>query len=291
MWPVAALWGKTALAKEPVESVKPAATVVNPNTLTETQAVMGLRSLLEVCTRTALEGDPSLVVLSWNERLLSAWNEGDWLKLEKPPLRGLPWQTFAHFEAVANEAVVRCWPQAGPRLMLSVHRLGIDDLIRLLKDTKMAPPRMRWATLQFERQAGGQLYTQLLGEVIQVQLDWLKAHQDRFPHRPAPRNAQVEQAHLEACQRIARAIVESVFLAIAMQENAVRQTPPQDLNAHNHTASIVALLGEAPQELPFPIRERPLLFDPTERFSDAKPLRSAAPLKKAKKAQKKHNRA
>ena len=143
--------------------------------------------------------------------------------------------------------------------MLLVHSLDQHDLYRVIKNTLSAPLHTRWATLQFERRTGERLYTHLLATVIEVELEWLKTHANRFPNKPAPENAQLEAAHLEVCQRIARAIVESVFLAIALQENQIRQTPLEELNGFNHTTTIVAALGEVPVELPFPVRERPFL--------------------------------
>ena len=287
LWPVAALWAKATHAKDVEASTKPAPAPAVPTQPTQEQALMGMRSMLEVCTRLALESEPSLVILSWSERLQSAWNEGDWLKLYPDLKYLLPWKTFANFEAVANAAVSRCWHLAGPRLMLLVHGMGNDDLLRVIRETKTAPPKVRWATMQLERQTGAPLYTLLLGEVIEVQLEWLKNNQDRYPRMLTPRNAQVEQAHLEACQRIARAIIDTIYLSIAMQENTLRQTAVQDLNTYNHTATIVSILGEAPTELPFPIRERPVVVDLREDALAPVPKRVAVSAPKPKKPKKK----
>lgn len=219
------------------------------------QASLGLRSLLEVAVSEALLSSPTADALRWSQRLRAYWDNGDWLT-DPARRQASPWLQFVHFEAVAAEALKRCWPQAGPHLMLLVHSLDDGDLRQIVADATRRPEDGHWATLQLERRVGGRVHSRLLGEVLQVQLEWLKAHQDRYPQRPVPRDAQVEVEHYECCQRITRAIVDTVFVAIALQEQRWRGMPLDDLNVSTHIATLVAVLGPAPEKLPFPIRER-----------------------------------
>lgn len=230
--------------------------MLRPEDPTIEQASLGLRSMLEVAVHDALEKSPTPDALAWTPRLRSAWNQGDWLT--DPNRRNAsPWLRFEHFEEVANLALRRCWPQSGPHLMLLVHHLHDGDLREILIDTQRRPEGGHWATVQLERRMNGRVHNRLLGEVVQVQLEWLKAHQDRYPQRPTPREAQVEMEHFEACQRITRAIVDTVFLAIALQEQRWRGVPLPDINVPSQMATMVALLGPPPERLPFGVRERP----------------------------------
>jgi len=118
------------------------------------------------------------------------------------------------------------------------------------------PEDGRWATAQLERRIGGQLYTRLLGEVVQVQLEWLREHSGRFLSNPAARNAQLEMENWEASQRITRAIMDSVFFAITQEEQRWRMTPPAKINVPTQMATIVKVLGPPPEKMPFGIRTR-----------------------------------
>lgn len=228
------------------------------------QASLGLRSMLEVAVHDALEPPPETETLRWTPRLRAAWDHGDWLT---DPARRLasPWLRFEHFEAVAQESLSRCWPQAYTNLMLLVHHMHDGDLRAILIDTVRRPDDGHWATVQLDRRVSGRVHSRLLGEVVQVQLEWLKAHQDRYPNLPTPRNAQVEMEHFECCQRITRAIVDTVFLAIARQEQRWRQMPLPDINVPSQMATLIALLGPPTGMLPFAVHVRlqpaPLIAD------------------------------
>ena len=229
-----------------------------PDDPTLDQAAMGLRSVLEVCVQQALDKPEPPVDLLWPQRLRSVWSEGDWLSEASRREERTPWMRFEHFEAVAQQAWLRAWPQAHPHLMLLVHRLDRVDLLLVLRDLEEQPERNRWATVQFERRAGGRLHSRLLGEVVQVQLEWLKAHGDRYRHNPAAHEAQVEMEHFEACQRITRAIVDSIFFAVALEEQKWRLTPIDQVNVPTHMATTLKALGPPPDTLPFRVRARPL---------------------------------
>jgi hypothetical protein len=238
---------------------EPAAPVMRPPAdPTLEQVTMGLRFLLEVAVRDALGTPPRTDKLLWDQRLRSVWSEGDWLGEGSRRDERSPWMRYEHFDAVAQLALARTWPQAKDHLMLQVHHLTELDLKLLLSDVQRRPEEGRWATAQFERRAGGQLYTRLLGEIIQVQLNWLRANHDRYPNLPAPRNAQVEMEHMEACQRIGRVLVDSVFYAVALQEQLWRLTPVDRINVPTYMATIVGVLGRPPEKLPFAVWSRPV---------------------------------
>lgn len=285
LWALSALLpsvahSQTRTSRDLDEEPPPPPPMLRPQDPTVEQASLGLRSMLEVAVHDALEKSPAPdTLLNWTPRLRSAWNQGDWLT--DPTRRNAsPWLRFEHFEAVANLALRRCWPQSGPHLMLLVHHLHDGDLREILIDTQRRPEDGHWATVQLERRMNGRVHSRLLGEVVQVQLEWLKAYQDRHPQRPTPREAQVEMEHFEACQRITRAIVDTVFLAIALQEQRWRGVPLPDINVPSQMATMVALLGPAPDQLPFAVRERPnwlvvnTLVEPTPENAPQTPKKS-----------------
>lgn len=266
----------------PAEVAQPKVpTLQRPEDPTVAQASMGLRSMLEVAVYEALEPPPTPETLRWTPRLRAAWDHGDWL-IDPARRFASPWLKFEHFEAVAQESLLRCWPQAKANLMLLVHHMHEGDLREILIDTVRRPEDAHWATVQLERRVSGRVHSRLLGEVVQVQLEWLKTHQDRYPKLPTPRNAQVEMEHFECCQRITRAIVDTVFLAIARQEQHWRQVPLPDINVPSHMATLVALLGPPSGMLPFAVRERlkpELLIADAALLAPERPSPSAKPAK------------
>lgn len=238
----------------PATPAKPAMRMPSDPTLE--QVALGLRSLLEVCTLHALDQPAQPGQLDWAARLRAAWSEGDWLSDASRRHADSPWIRLEHFEAVAARALAWVWPIAQRHLMLQVHHLAVPDLTRLLSDIDRRPEDGRWAAVQFERRAGGQLYTRLLGDVVQVQLDWLREYSGRHLNNPAARNAQLEMEHWEASQRITRAITDSAFVAIALQEQRWRMTPLDTVNVPTQMATVLKVLGPPPEKMPFGVRPR-----------------------------------
>lgn len=291
LWALSALLppvahSQTSLISEPPDDTPPRPPVpLRPEDPTMEQASLGLRSMLEVAVHDALEKPPTTAeTLNWLPRLRATWNQGDWLT--DPARRNAsPWLRYEHVEEVANLSLRRCWPQAGPHLMLLVHHMTDRDLQQILIDTERRPEDGHWATVQLERRVSGRVHSRLLGEVVQVQLEWLKAHQDRYPQRPTPREAQVEMEHFELCQRITRAIVDTVFLAIALQEQRWRRVPLPDINVPSQMATMVALLGPPPDKRPFAVRERPNWL-----LVNAAPVRTTEPVVETRKKSKRSKR-
>lgn len=243
-----------ATPPEPATPAKPAHTMPSDPTLE--QVALGLRSLMEVCAFHVLDQPARLDQIAWTQRLRSVWSDGDWLSDASRRHEGSPWIRLEHFESVAARALAWVWPIAQRHLMVQVHHLAIHDLTTILSEMNRHPEDGRWATVQLERRIGGQLYTRLLGEVVQVQLDWLREHSGRFLNNPAARNAQLEMENWEASQRITRAIMDSVFFAIAQEEQRWRTTPLPKINVPTQMATIVKVLGPPPEKMPFGIRAR-----------------------------------
>lgn len=264
----AAADGATSAPSGPATPTKPAFRIPSDPTLE--QVALGLRSLLEVCTFHALDQPAQLDQIAWAGRMRAVWSDGDWLSDASRRHEGSPWIRPEHFEAVAARALAWVWPIAQRHLMLQVHHLSVSDLTRLLSDIDRRPEDGRWATVQLERRAGGQLYSRLLGDVVQVQLDWLRENSGRYMNNPAARNSQVEVEHWEASQRIARAIVDSVFLAIVQQEQRWRMTPLDQVNVPTQMATVLKVLGPPPEKMPFDVRTRR-----THLQAAAKPTESA----------------
>lgn len=178
--------------------------------------VMGLRSLLDVVTDEALSdittAQSPAFTADFAARLRHDWGYGQWALERTRPQTLSPWRNYTNFEAVAQRTARRVWPLAHQVLMLQVHALNHNDLMELVTSQTLKAETAFWATRQLLRRASGALHSRLLGEVVNIQLEWLREQTDRYLNNPAARNAQVEIEDFEACIRTTRALVDSIFM-------------------------------------------------------------------------------
>lgn len=234
--------------------------------------VMGLRSLLDVVTDEALSdlaaAQSPAFTTDFTARLRHDWGYGQWAMERTRPQTASPWRTYANFEAVAQRTARRLWPLAHQVLMLQVHQLVHSDLMELVTSRTITPESAFWATRQLLRRSSGALHSRLLGEVVNIQLEWLREQTDRYLNNPAARNAQVEVEDFEACIRTTRALVDSIFHAIAQRERAWRQAP-EAANVPTRMKAALQFLGPAPEADMLPMRR--MLALPTDREKPAEP--------------------
>ena len=231
------------------------ATAAVENTPGAGSFLSGLRSVLGIAAREAFDNTPESWHATLGAYLKESWSE--WARYGANATANSPWSTQEAFESFARTSVKKVWQMARDVLLVHIRELNEADVDTLKKAMSQKLTNGTWATATLEAKVGDRLMRLLLGEVTELQLAWLLQNRNRYPNNSAARHAQLDMQDWEVCQRVSRALVFSIFDAVAEEERKLRLQPSRPGLPASAT-TVLNTLGAPPKESLQRIRQNAL---------------------------------
>ena len=221
------------------------ATAIVENTPGAGSFLNGLRGVLEIAAREALDNTPAFWPATIDGHLKESWSE--WARYGANATTNSPWSRYEAFESFSRYTSKKVWQLARDSLFVQIYEVNESDVDKLKKAMGQKLTNGAWATAILEQKVGDRLMHRLLGEVTELHLAWLLENRDRYRNNPAARHAQLDMQDWEVCLRVTRALVFSIFDAVAEEERKLRLQPSKP-GLPASAAAVLNTLGAPPKE-------------------------------------------
>lgn len=191
--------------------------------------LFSLRALIEVCCREAIEAYRNQMPLAFTGYVRKAWQDWFTASRDEKAFVNSPFYRFEVFDALSRHVLKLLWEESLHHFMQKAHVLTQDDMQLMLVSVGtghvIGTP---WITKILERRAHDNIFSRLLGLVLEIELHWLVTNTDRYRHNPPARFGQIDTPEYEAALWVTRALLYTLVEAVEAREREWRQLPIPD---------------------------------------------------------------